>query len=162
MESWRSVGFTLSGTIGRASHSLISHTKGARSTGEVEGQQRLTSLLLIRTQLLHTTGIWAQLYTVTNQLYSNSLSLIEFAPVLSHLVRIYPLYTKTVCCGGWGNSRTIWHVFTSVVSASIYEEKSWHRVSLTSATPFHKVRVCSRLSPFYWNESIQLVTSRLT
>ena len=37
---------SLSGTIGRASHSLISHTKGARSTGEVEGQQRLVSLLL--------------------------------------------------------------------------------------------------------------------
>ena len=33
-------------TFGRASHSLISHTKGARSTGEVEGQQRLASRLL--------------------------------------------------------------------------------------------------------------------
>ena len=35
---------SLSGTIGRASHSLISHTKGARSTREVKGQQRLASL----------------------------------------------------------------------------------------------------------------------
>ena len=35
---------SLSGTIGRASHSLISHTKGARSTREVEGQQRLAAL----------------------------------------------------------------------------------------------------------------------
>ena len=35
---------SLSGSIGRASHSLISHTKGARSTREVEGQQRLASL----------------------------------------------------------------------------------------------------------------------
>ena len=35
---------SLSGTIGRVSHSLISHTKGGRSTREVEGQQRLASL----------------------------------------------------------------------------------------------------------------------
>ena len=35
---------SLSGTIGRASHSLVSHTKGARSTREVEGQQRLAAL----------------------------------------------------------------------------------------------------------------------
>ena len=35
---------SLSGTIGRASHSLISHTKGARSTREVEGQQRVAAL----------------------------------------------------------------------------------------------------------------------
>ena len=35
---------SLSGTIGRVSHSLISHTKGARSTREVEGQQRLAAL----------------------------------------------------------------------------------------------------------------------
>ena len=33
-------------TIGRASHSLISHTKGEGSTREVEGQQRLASRLL--------------------------------------------------------------------------------------------------------------------
>ena len=41
----RGVCGSLSGTIGRASHSLISHIKGARSTREVEGQQRLASLL---------------------------------------------------------------------------------------------------------------------
>ena len=35
---------SLSGTIGRASHSLVSHTKGARSTREVEGQQRVAAL----------------------------------------------------------------------------------------------------------------------
>ena len=35
---------SLSGTIGRASHSLVSRTKGARSTREVEGQQRLAAL----------------------------------------------------------------------------------------------------------------------
>ena len=35
---------SLSGTIGRVSNSLINHTKGARSTREVEGQQRLVSL----------------------------------------------------------------------------------------------------------------------
>ena len=32
---------SLSGTIGRASHSLFSHTKGVTSTREVKGQQRL-------------------------------------------------------------------------------------------------------------------------
>ena len=37
---------SLSGTFGTASHSLISHTKGAISTREVEGQQRLASFLL--------------------------------------------------------------------------------------------------------------------
>ena len=35
---------SLSGTIGRVSNSLINHTKGARSTRELEGQQRLVSL----------------------------------------------------------------------------------------------------------------------
>ena len=45
---------SLSGTIDRASHSLISHTKGARSTREVEDQQRLASLLLTAS---YTTGM---------------------------------------------------------------------------------------------------------
>ena len=44
---------SLSGTIGRVLPSLISHTKGARSTREVEGQQRLASRLLTAS---HTTG----------------------------------------------------------------------------------------------------------
>ena len=35
---------SLSETIGRASHSLVNRTKGARSTREVEGQQRLAAL----------------------------------------------------------------------------------------------------------------------
>ena len=48
-KSSKSVG-SLSGTIGRASHSLISHTKGARSTREVERQKRLTSLSAVCSQ----------------------------------------------------------------------------------------------------------------
>ena len=116
-------------TIGRASHSLISHTKGARNAREMEGQQRLTSRLLTASPHIRYLSTAVYRHWSATLVAPNSLSLIEFAAVLSHLVCINPLYTQTVRCGGWGNSMTIWHVFTSVVPASIYEEKSWHSQS---------------------------------
>ena len=68
---------SLSGTIGRASHSLVSHTKGARSTREVEGQQRLAALAHGQVQvLLHQ----ACLDRVANDtIYSTFSTLIQFA-----------------------------------------------------------------------------------
>ena len=81
---------SLSGTIGRVSHSLLSHTKGSRSTREVEGQQRLASRLLTAS---HTTG-------KSNRSLSRGVS--HRAPsFLPRPVQLYNCKHKASCWAVW-------------------------------------------------------------
>ena len=79
------MGFTLSGTIGRASHSLISHTKGARNTREVEGQQRLAALAHEHSCTLAVGQVQVLLHqacldrVANDTMYSTFSTLIQFA-----------------------------------------------------------------------------------